>query len=100
MRRCPTTRLDDKEILNRMISEINEVAKCSDEIMAEVIRRAEEGHIEMQTSIANFHQCINMLRESHRMQGAETSCSQDGQSQTHHTRDDKLGLSPKKIHVL
>ena len=63
---------------------------------AKVIRRVEEGRIEMQTSIANLHQRVNMLRESCRKQGAETSHSQDGQSQTCHTRDDEPGLPPKK----
>ena len=67
-----TTRSDDKEIWDGITSEINRVAKHSDEIMAEVIRRAEEGRIEMQASIANPHQHINMLRESRRKQGAET----------------------------
>ena len=47
---------------------MNEVAKCSDEIMAEVIRRAEEGRIEMRNSIANLNQRINMLRERCRNQ--------------------------------
>ena len=70
-----TTRLDDKEIRDGITSEINRVAKRSDEIMAKVIRRAEEGRIETQASIANLHQCVNTLRESCRKCGAETSCS-------------------------
>ena len=92
----PTTRLDDEEVWDEITSEIKRVAKCSDEMMAEAIRRAEEGHIEMQASIANLHQCINALRKSCREQGAETSHSQDGWLQTHHTRDDEPGLPPKK----
>ena len=67
-----------------------------DEITAEAIRRAEEGCIEMQASIANLHQHINTLRESRRKRDAETSCSWDGQSQTHQARDDKLGLPTQK----
>ena len=55
-------RSDNKEILD-ILSKMDEIVEHSDEAMAEVIRRAEEGHIEMQTSIANLHQCINMLRE-------------------------------------
>ena len=43
-----TTRLDDKEIWDELTSEVNRVAKCSDEMTAEAIRRAEEGHIKMQ----------------------------------------------------
>ena len=96
MPHCLTTRSDDKEIWHGITSEINKVAKCLDEITAEVIRRAKEGHIETQTSIANLHQCVNVLRESCRKRGAETSHSRDGRSQTHHTRDDELGLTPHK----
>ena len=43
-----TTRSDNEEIWDGITSEINKVAKCLDEITAKVIRRAEEGHIEMQ----------------------------------------------------
>ena len=91
-----TIRSEDEEVWDEITSEINRVAKHSDEITAEAIRGAEEGHIETQASIANLHQCVNTLRESHRKQGAETSHSQDGQSQTCHTRDDKPGLPPQK----
>ena len=66
MRRHPTTRSDDEEIWDELTSEVNRVVKCLDEMMAEAIRRAEEGHVEMQASIANLHQHINMLRKSHR----------------------------------
>ena len=48
-------RSDDEEILD-ILSKIDKLARNSDETMAEAIRRAEEGHIEMQTSIANLHQ--------------------------------------------
>ena len=89
---CPTTILDDEEVWDELTSKINRVVKCSDEMMAEAIRRAEEGCIETQASIANLHQHINTLRKSHRKQGAETSHSQDGRLQTHHTRDDESGL--------
>ena len=58
---------------------------------AKAIRRAEEGHIKMQASTANLHQCINTLRKSHRKQGAETS-----HLQTRHTRDDESGLPPQR----
>ena len=91
-----TTRLDNKEVWHEITSEINRVAKRLDEMMAEAIRRAEEGHIEMQASIANLYQCINMLRKSCRKQGAETSHLWDSQLQTRHTRDDELGLPPQK----
>ena len=52
---CPTMRSDDEEILD-ILSKIDKLVRNSDETMAEAIRRAEEGHIEMQTSIANLHQ--------------------------------------------
>ena len=63
--------------------------------MAEAIRKVEEGRAEMQASIASLNQCINTLRKSYQKRG-ETSHSQDGQSQTHHTRNDELGLPPKR----
>ena len=87
----PMTRLDDEEIWDELTSEVNRVAKCSDKMMAKAIRRAEEGHIEIQASIANLHQCINVLRKSHRKWGTETSHLWDGRSQTCHTRNDELG---------
>ena len=40
-----TTRSDDKEVWDELTSEVNRVAKRSDKMMAEAIRRAEEGHI-------------------------------------------------------
>ena len=58
----PTTRLDNKKILD-ILSEIDKLARNSDETMAEAIRRAEEGCIEMQTSIANLYQRVYKLRE-------------------------------------
>ena len=87
---------DDEEVWDELTSEINRVAKHSDEMMDKAIRRAEEGCIETQASIANLYQCINTLRKSCRKQGTETSCLWDGWSQTHHTRDDELGLPPQK----
>ena len=96
MHHHPTTRSDNEEVWDELTSKINRVAKCLDKMTAEAIRRAEEGRIEMQASIANLHQCINMLRKSHRKRGAETSHLRDGQLQTAHTRDDKLGLPPQR----
>ena len=96
VRHCLTTRSDDKEVWDEITSEINRVVKCSDKMMAKAIRRAEEGCVEMQASIANLHQCINTLRKSHRKWGTETSHSWDSRSQTYHTRDDKLVLTPQK----
>ena len=61
-----TTRLDDEEIWDEITSEINRVAKHLNKMTAEAIRRAEEGCVETQASIANLYQCINTLRKSHR----------------------------------
>ena len=58
-----TTRLDDEEVWDEITSEIDKIARNSDETMAKAIRRAEEWRIEMQTSMAKIHQCINTLRE-------------------------------------
>ena len=59
VRRRLTTRSDNEEIWDEITSEIDKIARNSDE----AIRRAEEWHIEMQTSMAKIHQCINTLRE-------------------------------------
>ena len=92
----PTTRLDDKEILDGILSRMDKVAKCLDKVMTEIIRRAEESHIDTWNSIADLCQHIKALRERHSKRGTETSHSQDGWSQTHHTRDDEPGLSHQK----
>ena len=63
VRCCLTTRSDNEEVWDELTSKINRVVKHSDEMTAEAIRRAEEGCIETQASIANLHQHINMLRE-------------------------------------
>ena len=55
----------------------------------------EERHAETQASLSSLNQCINALRKKY--QGREeTSRSQDGWSQTHHTRNDELGLNPQR----
>ena len=61
---CLTTGLDDEEVWDELTSEINRVVKCSDKMTAKAIRRAEEGCVETQASIANLHQHINTLRKS------------------------------------
>ena len=60
---------------------MDEIVEHSDKAMAEVIRRAEEGHIEMQTSMANLHQCINALRERRQPQ---ESCGHSKRGDNHH----------------
>ena len=78
-----------------LLPTVNRVVKHSAKIMAKAMRRAEEGGAEMKASIASLNQCINMLRKSYQKWG-ETSHSQDGWLQTHHTRNDKSGLTPQR----
>ena len=75
---------------------MDEVVKHLDKVITEIIRRAEESHIETWNSIENLHQHVKALRERCSKWGAETSHSQDGWSQTRHTRDDEPGLSHQK----
>ena len=49
----------------------------------------------MQASLSSLNQCINVLRKKYQGR-AETSRSRDGRSQTHHTRNDKLGLNSQR----
>ena len=65
------------------------------ESSAEAMRKMEERHAEMQASLASLNQCINALRKKYQ-ERAETSHSRDGRSQTHHTRNDELGLNPQR----
>ena len=43
---CPTTRLDDKEILDGRLSRMDKIAEHSDEVTTKIMRRAEESHID------------------------------------------------------
>ena len=47
MCRCLTTRLDNEEILDGILSRMDEIVEHLDEAMTEVMRRAEEIHIDM-----------------------------------------------------
>ena len=64
----------------------------SDEAMAEVMRKAEEIHINMWSSVVDLCQCMKAWKERHNERDAETNHLLDGQLQTHHTRDDEPGL--------
>ena len=55
----------------------------------------EQRHAETQASLSSLNQCINVLRKRYHGQ-EETSRSQDGWSQTHHTRNDESGLNPQR----
>ena len=59
------------------------------------MRNIEERHAETQASLSSLNQCINAVRKKYQ-EREETSYSRDGQSQTHHTRNDKLGLTPQR----
>ena len=80
----PTRRLDDKDTWDGLASEVKKVV----ETLAKAQRKT-------QASLSNLDQCISALRKKY--QGwAETSRSQDGRSQTHHTRNDESGLNPQR----
>ena len=63
--------------------------------VVEAMRKIEEGCAETQASITSLNQCINALGKSYQKRG-ETSHSRDGWSQTRHTRNDELGLTPQR----
>ena len=54
-----------------------------------------EAQRKTQASLSSLDQCISVLRKKYQGQ-AETSRLRDGQSQTHHTRNDESGLNPQK----
>ena len=95
MHHHPTRRLDDKETWDELASEVKRVAEHSAKTVAKAMRKIEERHAETQASIASLNQHINVLRKKYQEQG-ETSHLQDSWSQTHHTRNDKLGLTPQR----
>ena len=76
--------MDDKDTWDGLASEVKKVA----ETLAEAQRK-------MQASLSSLDQCISALRKKYQGR-AETSLSRDGRLQTHHTRNDKLGLNPQR----
>ena len=96
MRHRPTTRSDNKEILDGILSRMDEIVENLDEAMAKVMRRAEEICITTQNSVVDLCQHMKVWKERCRKWYAETSHLWDGRLQTHNTRDDKLGLSHQK----
>ena len=86
-----TRRSDDKDTWDELASEVKRVAESS----AKAMRNMEERHAEMQASLSSLNQCINALRKKYQDR-EETSHSQDGRSQTRHTRKDKSGLNPQR----
>ena len=93
---CLTRRLDDKDTWDELASKVRRVV----ESLAESMRNIEERHAETQASIASLNQRINALRKKYQEQ-EETTHSWDRRlwdswSQTHHTRNDKLGLTPQR----
>ena len=91
----PTRRLDDEDTWDELASKVKRVVESSAEAVAEAMRKIEERHAEMQASIASLNERINALRKKSQEQ-EETSCLQDRQSQTHHTRNDESGLNPQR----
>ena len=81
---CLTRRLDNEDTWDELASEVKKVVESS----AEAMRKT-------QASLLSLNQCINALRKKYQGR-AETSRSRDGQSQTHHTRNDESGLNPQR----
>ena len=93
--RCRPKKIGQWRHLGWISIEVRRVVESSAKGVAEAMRRIEERHAETQASIANLNQCINALRKKYQQQ-EETSHSWDGWSQTHHTRNDELGLTPQR----
>ena len=88
-----TTRLDDKEILDGLLSRMDKIVRDLDETTAKVKRKVEEIHINMQNSVVDLCQHVKVWKERHSKRDVETSRLRDSRSQTHHTRDDEPRLS-------
>ena len=52
---CLTTRSDNEEILDGILSGMDKIMKCLDEVTTKIIRRAEESCIDTQNSIADLY---------------------------------------------
>ena len=90
-----TRRSDNEDTWDELASKVKRVAESLAEAVAKAMRKFEERHAKMQASIASINQHINALRKKYQEQ-EETSCSRDGWLQTHHTRNDELGLTPQR----
>ena len=71
----PTTRSDDKEILDGLLSKMDEIEKDLDKAVAEAKRRVDEVHATIRSSIAELHQHVKVWKEGHNQRNVETSCS-------------------------
>ena len=91
----PTRRLDNEDTWDELASEVKRVVESSAKAVAKAMRNMEERHAEMQASLSSLNQCINALRKKYQEQ-EETSHSWDSRLQTHHTRNDELGLNPQR----
>ena len=69
-----TTRSDDKEILDGLLSKMDEIEKDLDEAVAEARRRVDEVCATTQSSIVELHQCIKVWKEGCSQRDVETSC--------------------------
>ena len=97
MHHCLTMRLDDdKEILDRLLSRMDEVVRDLDKAMAKVKRRVEEICINTQNSVVDLCQRVKAWKERCSKQDVETSHSWDSWLQTCHARDEEPGLSHQK----
>ena len=78
MHHHPTTRSDDKEILDQLLSRMDEIVENSDQATAKVMRRAEEICVNTWNSVVDLCQCMKAWKERCSKQYAETSRSWDG----------------------
>ena len=75
---------------------MDEIEKDLDEAVTEAKRRADEVCENTWSLIAELCQCIKAWKQRCSQRDVETSHSQDGWLQTHHTRDDRPGSAHKK----
>ena len=66
-------RSDNKEILDRFLSKMDELERDSDEAAAEAKRRAEEVCATTQNSMMELCQCVKALKEGWSQRDVETS---------------------------
>ena len=71
----PTTRSDKEEILDGFLSKMDEIERDLDKAATKARRRADEVCANMQSSLADLHQCIKVWKKRHSQRDLETSHS-------------------------
>ena len=69
------TRSNDKEILDGFLSKMDKIERDLDEAAIKAKRRVDEVHANMQSSLADLHQCIKAWKERCSQRDVEASCS-------------------------